>query len=111
MGTPFMVISSTVESGFLQCMERCSLFSALNSIRYIVAQSEAASKSKVSFVRAFLDFLPILKAVVSPAKIAQSHESDCGRSSMKSKNRSGPNTVPCGIPDLTASHGEKQPLA
>ena len=78
----------------------------------IAAKAEAVSKSKVSIAPVALDFLPILKAVVSSAKIALSHESDCERSFMKIKNRTGPNTVPCGIniPDFTASQGEKQPL-
>ena len=78
-------------------------FLSIEQYPHVVAQSEAASKSRVSFARVSFEFLPILTAVVSSGKNAQSHERDCDKSFMKIKNRTGPNWVRCGMPGLAAS--------
>ena len=98
------VHGSTINRWVREFGERCSLFCPCGS------PIEGCIQVKSKFRTVFLDFLPTLTAVVSSAKITRSHESDFGWSFTKIQNRIGPNTVPCGIPDSTASQDEKQPL-
>ena len=85
-------------------MERCSLFSALNSIPQVFAQSAAESISDERVEQIVLGSLPKPYAVVSSAKRALSFDSDCGKSLMYIRNNVGPRAVPCGMSDFTVSH-------
>ena len=90
-------------------MERCSLFSALNSIPQVYAQSAAESMSDERDEQIVLERLPKPYAVLSSAKRAHSFNSDCGKSLMYNRNNVGPRTVPCGMPDFTVSHDDSDP--
>ena len=87
-------------------MEKCSLFTALNSIPHVFAQSAAKSISAERVEQIVLGSLPKPCAVVSPARRAHSFDSDCGKSLMYIRHNVGPSTVPCGLPDFTVSHDD-----
>ena len=90
-------------------MERCTLFSALNSIPQVFAQSAPESISDERDEQIVLERLPKPYAVVSSAKRAHSFNIDCGKSLMYNRNNVGPRTVPCGMPDFTVSHDDSDP--
>ena len=46
---------------------------------------------------------------VSLNQSAHSFDSDCGKFLMHIRNKAGPRTVPCGMPDFTVSHDDSDP--
>ena len=89
----------------------CSLFfSALNSMPQISAQDEAAVTSRDRPTVVVVMFFPVVYAVVSSANMEQLFVIDFGKSLMKIKNRTGPSTVPWGMPDIKHCVFELLPL-
>ena len=98
MGIPFIRTSGLCFA--VLPIARCLLLGALKSMPHLSAHEAAVSRSELR--RAQLDMLDLSAVcnVVSSAKIEHWLWVDSGRSLIKIRKRTGPRTVPCGIPDF-----------
>ena len=107
MGIPFMNTGGLCLA--LRPIERCLLFGALNSMPHLSAQVCADSRSALRLAQPEVIDLSTLCSVVSSAKIEHWLLVDFGRSLIKMRKRTGPRTVPWGIPDFGVCNADSPP--